>query len=510
MSIAERIMKAFQGYTDAYGTFSIQRKNQQKQKLEGVARIVRENVTEDRWQLHLDGKQSIGIIPIDVENMVSWGCLDIDQYENFDPVVLANRIHELKLPMLVVRSKSGGAHVFLFTKTKVAAYRMQYKLEEIAASLGYGGCEVFPKQTEVLYDEGDLGSWLNMPYFNVDKTERYCVHPDGTALSVEEFLDLIEKARVPESELANVGVPETRDSGDLAGAPPCLQLLAERGIPEGGRDNAMFSFGVFCRKKWPDGDEWKDKMVMFNQQVMDPPLKHGEMDRLMKQAERKDYMYKCADAPIKDYCNKGKCRTCKFGVGSSQSTCTYSGLTKIDSEDPIWYLTVDGKRVKLSTESLQKQDKFQASCIKALNFMPPIMKASDWRETIQSLLDDVTIIEAPRETTIEGEFEDHLRTFCTRRGQSTNPEDVFRDKAVKYKEHHVFKLSALEDYLKSKKFSGYARRNELGEALKALGASHQEGFRAKGHRANVWRIPLFEQQDEDYDLPDMGEKGLDI
>ena len=42
---------------------------------------------------------------------------------------------------------------------------MQDKLTEIKAVLGYGGSEVFPKQTE-LKSKDDTGNFLNLPYFS--------------------------------------------------------------------------------------------------------------------------------------------------------------------------------------------------------------------------------------------------------------------------------------------------------------------------------------------------------
>jgi hypothetical protein len=46
---------------------------------------------------------------------VRWGCIDIDSYAGFDHQKLINKIKQFKLPLVVCRSKSGGAHVFLFT-----------------------------------------------------------------------------------------------------------------------------------------------------------------------------------------------------------------------------------------------------------------------------------------------------------------------------------------------------------------------------------------------------------
>ena len=49
---------------------------------------------------------------------------------------------------------------------------MQDKLMEIKAVLGYGGSEVFPKQTE-LKSQDDTGNFLNLPYFNFENSTRY-------------------------------------------------------------------------------------------------------------------------------------------------------------------------------------------------------------------------------------------------------------------------------------------------------------------------------------------------
>jgi hypothetical protein len=40
--------------------------------------------------------------------------------------------------------------------------------------------------------------------------------------------------------------PEDNDL--LKGAPPCLRMLAQEGIPNGQRNNAMYNFGVYVKK----------------------------------------------------------------------------------------------------------------------------------------------------------------------------------------------------------------------------------------------------------------------
>ena len=101
-----------------------------------------------------------------------WGCIDIDSYAGFDHKKLIDKINKLNLPLIVFRSKSGGAHVFLFTEDYVSAKLMRDKLVQIKAVLGYGGSEVFPKQTE-LKSKDDTGNFLNLPYFNYKQQDMH-------------------------------------------------------------------------------------------------------------------------------------------------------------------------------------------------------------------------------------------------------------------------------------------------------------------------------------------------
>ena len=66
---------------------------------------------------------------------------------------------------------------------------MQDKLNEIRSVLGYGGSEVFPKQTE-LKSKDDTGNFLNLPYFNGDNTTRYAFDRMGEAVNLEGFYKL--------------------------------------------------------------------------------------------------------------------------------------------------------------------------------------------------------------------------------------------------------------------------------------------------------------------------------
>ena len=131
----------FKGLEIAYGTYRIE-SSRGDGKQAGKAVVVRKQPTDDLWAKHLEGiEPSLGIIPIREDNSCIWGCIDIDQYP-LDHAGLIKKVRSLGLPMVVCRSKSGGAHVFLFVKEPIPAANMQRFLKASAALLGEAGREI--------------------------------------------------------------------------------------------------------------------------------------------------------------------------------------------------------------------------------------------------------------------------------------------------------------------------------------------------------------------------------
>ena len=99
------------------------------------------------FEEHLEGRDpALGIIPINEQNKCRWACIDIDLYNGFDHKALILKIKKHNFPLTVCRSKSGGAHVFLFTGEFAPAAVFRSKLKDMAAILGYSRAEIFPKQ----------------------------------------------------------------------------------------------------------------------------------------------------------------------------------------------------------------------------------------------------------------------------------------------------------------------------------------------------------------------------
>lgn len=484
----------FQGLDSAYGTYQIEGQRQDG-KQNGKARVIRQPPSDDLWERHLGGVEpSLGIIPIRADNTCFWGCIDIDTYP-LDHAAIVARIRKLKLPLIVFRSKSGGAHVFMFTKTPISAADMQSHLKLFAAYLGYSGCEIFPKQTKLLVDRGDTGNFLNLPYFGGDRGNRYAFKDNGEAASLEEFYDLFDLHAVAEG----TEIPSPKQDDILPNGPPCLQLLCTQGFPEGTRNNGLFNIGVYLRKAFPD--TWEDELLKSNQAYMDPPLPLAEINTLVKQLKKKDYMYRCKSAPIDSHCNKQICKTRQYGVGSgSHEGPSISALSKYASDPPLWFLDVEGQRIELTTEELQQQHKFQVVCMNKINVAPPTMKKGDWEGLLNGLLRQMVetqaITEAPEDTSNEGRFMDLLEEFCTHMQSAMDREEILMGRPWTDEDEKVtlFRLKDLEAFLTRNKFVTLTSA-KIAQRLRSIEGKPDSIF-VKGRTVRVWRIPAFEEQGE--------------
>ena len=413
----------FEGLKIAYGQYQKgDREENGKQK--GKAFIVRKQVTDDLWKNHIEGKgPALGIIPITESNNCKWGCIDIDEY-NLNHHDLISRVRNLKLPLVVCRSKSGGAHVFLFTKDFVPAIRMQKTLKKMAKSLGHEGCEIFPKQTEILVERGDTGNFLNLPYYNGTSGLRYALDDNGKAASLESFYSMYDK--YVQDKLEEIKVEETKVLDAFPDGPPCLNKLAIQGFGEGARNNALFNIAVYYKQAKPDS--WQDELVKANQNYVNPPLSNGEVQQLIKSVSRKGYdKYRCKDAPINAVCQSGLCRTKRFGVGYGEEEMPVLGsLTKYTSKPPQWFLNVNEDRIELKSEQLYSAPLFALACLDQANLVIPVPKPKDWKQYyLKPLLQSIQEVEPLQSLDPVNEIMDLLQDWTTNRQNARTLDDIF-------------------------------------------------------------------------------------
>lgn len=487
---ASRLMRLFEGFSEAYGTYAGTVKNESKGgklEIKATAKTVREKVTKEIWIDHLFGDRPIGIIPIRDNDTCLWGVIDIDQYTvSFDAILDA--IDKADLPLVCCRSKSGGVHAFLFMAEPVSCELMQVRLREMAAMIGFGGSEIFPKQKSVELERGDLGSWLNMPYFGGDESERYGIKEGGLSMVVEEFLDYAESRQQPANflEQNSFRKKSTKDP-DFGDGPPCMQHLASAGFPEGTRNKGLFNLAVFAKKKYVD--KWKDVVERWNRELLDSPLPAEEILSIFKSVDRKDYNYTCKDSPLHNHCNSVLCRTRRFGVGGEDDYPQISGLSVLSTQPPVWFMDVEGERIELRTDDLQNYKAFHKICMERLYKCFRMMKQDTWLNLVQLAMRDAVLIEVTEEVGQSGQFHELLEEFLTNRHKGETREDILLGRPYEDAEdkRHYFRLRDLEKFVEQSGFKLY-NRSQVVARLQDLGGG-SKFFNIKGRGVNTWYVP---------------------
>jgi hypothetical protein len=489
------MMSLFHGHKDAYGTYHTHGDTRADGKVKGHGVTERKAVTRELWDDHLNGKTQLGIIPINDQSMCRFGAIDIDDYA-VNRKLINLKIYKHKLPCIAFRSKSGGVHLFFFFSEPVPARVVQDKLREFASFLGYGTAEIFPKQYELHKERGDVGQWINMPYFNANETVRFATQAeDDRKLSLEGFIGYVGTRCVSRDYFQNFQLPISQE---LSHGPPCLQHLIQQGFPDGTRNIGLFQLGIYAQKAF--GDEWRKRIEEFNQQYMQPPLNVGEVTTIVRSLEKKEYNYACKKPPICNHCNSSICRTRKFGVGEGAGLPEFGTLTKINSDPPVWFLNVaDGGRLELSTDDLQSPVRFQKRCMDVLNIMPTLPKRQEWQAIIGALMENVNVVDVPVENTPRGRMMQYLEEFCVNRG-TEDAEGLLRGLVWNNGGQHHFRLKDFQEYLNRKKFFDL----DSGQLVAAFRESRWNSRRVSAKRGKAvacYVCPLFLDAEEEYTPP---------
>jgi hypothetical protein len=498
----KRFMALFAGYELAHGEYRVTKKENDG-KLSGRGKTLQTPAIIENYQEHLEGGPAIlGIIALKKDNNCSFGCIDIDIR---GVVKLEESLEELEkrtrqTPLVLCRSKSGGAHLYLFVEPDIPATDLVAKLNQFAAQLGYGGTEIFPKQTNRA-NERDRGNWINLAYHGGNKSERYAIHK-GKKLNLEEFLDLAESKKINFKKLKNYE-PNLVDL--FNDGPPCLQHLSTIGFPEGTRNVSLFNIGVYYRKKNPD--DWQEEVMRHNYDHFDSPLSASEANGVIKGVAKKEYAYTCKQAPICNYCERTKCLKRAFGVGGGAggNVIEIDAITKYETENRSsvrWYIDIQGERIEVTTDQLIEQRKLQKICVEKLNKCPALMPQPRWESRINELLDVVEVINDPDDASPQGQFEKVLDAFLTGKVQARHRDEIMNAKPWHSEDKNkvYFRSEDLFIYLEARRFRFHSQ-HQIWSWLREAGGDRDQ-FRIKGKAVKVWSVPAPEfYQEEDLEIP---------
>lgn len=368
------------------------------------------SVDKELLTSHLEGNFGVGICPINNEGKCWFSVLDIDCYDKRTKKML-QFIQEFNLPLLPFRSKSGGLHVYAFFAKAVTARRARDILNEIVYYFclediyGKGKVEIFPKQDSI--KEGGFGSAVTLPYFNAENPYTYLLDSDGNKVEFKEAMDYIQKHQ---TSLENI--KDALENLPFSDAPPCIQRQLIAGLigsDDSGRNNFLFSFAVYAKKKYGTGFETYVKEINA---VFESPLEDSVIDQICNSVSNNEYYYRCKEVPCSSFCDKTVCKRREFGLGRDKSHFTgveYGALRRYLTAEPYyeWELRLHGqeqwKKVIFKDEGyLLDQKNFQKACVRYLNNAPMQVSNNDWYAVLNSILPNIQDVEVKKETDTSG------------------------------------------------------------------------------------------------------------
>jgi hypothetical protein len=181
----EMFMSLFGGRTDAYGTWA--------------GGCEHSSVSYETFARHLYGEELIGIYPLNDGNSVKWGCSDID-IDDIDMAMNLQTAFAVKGLKTFIEKTRKGYHVWMFANDWIPASTMRRAFLVAHDVIGVPPKEVNPKQ-EVA---SGLGNYVRLPYpngMNEVPEIRYVMFPDGTAMTLQEFLKEAMDSRVSIKDL---------------------------------------------------------------------------------------------------------------------------------------------------------------------------------------------------------------------------------------------------------------------------------------------------------------------
>lgn len=479
----QEFMEVFSGSQYNYGEHSYGSVEESGKRKGSSWTVSNTPITVDNYRKHLEGEKGLGIVPIGENDKCRFGVIDIDIYD-MDFSLYIDAIDRFNLPLVPFKSKSGGLHIYIFFREETIAsktieilrkFSFLLALDTLVRNRKNANPEIFPKQLKL--GKGEVGSWINLPYFNAEKTLSPALK-EGKELSLPEALIHIstKKTTITEAE-------EAIASLNYHDAPPCLQLLSILN-PTGagsGRNNYLFSFGVYLKKK--DEDFFEEKVLEINRGLLEPLDENEVQKTIISSLKKKDYVYRCKEDPCASFCNKKECKKREFGIGKDLgyfSSIESGQLYQYRSSSPYyeWEVRLQGqdtfKRLRFkSEEEIIRQDTFLKLCMRELYELPSKLKQTEWFNKVNTALKEIIVvnIEKEEDTSTFMMLRNLIVEFLTGRALAETKEQILAKRVYYEKSMNVymFRIKDLTEFLFiQKRFTGYTP-NELHGLLREMG-----------------------------------------
>lgn len=483
----------FSGNPDAHGKYLPPPPSEVKEgeKVKGSNSTVRGFVERSLYERHLRGQVGLGIVPLN-KTLVKFIAIDIDIYNDIHIKKIVDTVYKNKLPLLPFKSKSGGIHLYSFFKEFVTYTKINDAIKELLPVLqAKKGTEIFPKQKKL--KDTDFGNWINIPYFNFEKTRQYLIAPDFSPVPFSEALSIIDKSRMTDDEFIFY-VNEL----PLSDAPPCLQAIYFDGNIDG-RNEYLFNMAVYLKAKI--GEDFDAQLHEMNNMLLEPLDEKELVSTIIQSHKKKDYSYKCQSYPCADFCNKDLCKERKYGLGNDEiNDFSFEDLIQYNTEPPYYHWFINGKLLEFYSETdILNQNKFQELCVRKLHKCPNRLKDATWKRILNRALLHMTVkeIEPDADLSIGSIFKFHLYEFFENRTLAENLGQILTGWVYKDKEAniYIFRIETLSNFLLQKNFKGL-KVSEMRDRLSRMGAVSTRIYIDKNNKnPRVWTLPLSALED---------------
>jgi hypothetical protein len=388
---------------------------------------------EIQWRDHLMGVRLLGQGVLCDDNKVWYACLDIDVY-NIDYQEEMDRIRRSKLPLVVTRTKSGGLRIIVLFNEAIDAEQVVSRMRRVAASLGYSGCEIFPKQTSLIVEKDDCPSWIYVPFGGTGDVfaEQGCMTDNGNLMDLSDAVMHMKDMRISKSKFLEMFAEEeaAKANGKTNGkkhpqgkwveeesyevtlntmfhdGPVCLWIISHRKCREL-QNNFLTNVCTFLKKKYPEN--WDKALEWVNYNVLQPVGDRDKLHDMIKRRHKDDYEYACGDEPIHTFCDAHACRKQKYGVGSNGVDSYEWGMTIVNRIPQTFIINIGGKRISFEAPELMNQTAYQTKCLAYGVPIPYTIDKKEWIKRINLNSQDATMVE-PKGVMRTGAFEMELMT----------------------------------------------------------------------------------------------------
>ena len=264
-------------------------------------------LTETDIQSHLEGKVTLGVYALNVDNTVRWICFDIDSQHVKKPEETRNIIFKRCVERFgedSVRVEESGTaynyHVWVFFKDHIQACYARALGHEILEAVE--NVELFPKQNTLRGKR--LGNLVKLPLGYHNKSRAWSkIGLEGVKPCTID-VDKIE-IKTPRPKSFTLKEPLMLN-GYKGEDPNCIEKI-KKGVKKGARNNTGIIYASYLinfRRSKPDHAFY---LFRFWNAKNKPKLSNEELGAIFQQAIEGGYVFGCGHEYLKDYCDKEGC-----------------------------------------------------------------------------------------------------------------------------------------------------------------------------------------------------------